>query len=320
MERAEALSVLSFLLARGSSVFGGSEREPESAVVLVTGIPFEATTSYLPGTRLAPQFIREASANIEFYSLRAGLDVDEVPIADLGDVAPTLDVEKMLDTVSRVAEALAAAYSAPPDRLPVYLGGEHTVTLGILRGLTRIGLPEPPCVVSLDAHLDMRDEYLGQRLGHANVMRRAAELVGAERIAVIGARAFAREEFDYAAASGAVVVDVAEARGGPREAARRVLKRLSAAGCGHLHLTVDMDVFDPGFAPGVGNPEPEGLAPGEAFDMIHEVIGEAVRSGLSVSVDVVELSPPGDCGRATSALAAKTVVEAIAAWYVAKRR
>ncbi len=320
MERRDALSILGFLLTRGNGVFGGSEREPDNAEVLVVGIPFEATTSYLPGTRLAPQFIREASANIEFYSLRARLDVDEVPIADLGDVAPLLDVEKMLDSISRVVEAVAAAYSAPPDRLQVYLGGEHTVTLGILRGLTRIGLPEQPCVVSLDAHLDMRDEYLGQRLGHANVMRRAAELVGAERIAVIGARAFAREELDYAAASGAAVVDVIEAGRNPRMAAQRALKQLYAAGCGHLHLTVDMDVFDPGFAPGVGNPEPEGLAPGEVFDIIHEVVGSAVRSGLSVTLDVVELSPPGDCGRATSALAAKTVVEAIAAWHAAKRR
>ncbi len=318
MEAEEAKSIIELYTSRGALLFAGSDSPIDSSDVVVVGVPYEETTSFLPGTRFGPSAVREASVGIEFYSLRAGVDLDEaVRFHDLGDVAPVYGTQRMVERVARVVEAVSSIYTMPSSgRLLVLLGGEHTITLGVYRGLRRV-VAGGVCIVSLDAHLDMRDEYLGERYGHANVMRRIMD-EGGRVLAVIGARAFAGEEIRYAASRGVRVVYPDEAERAAGQGVEGLHELVNLRGCSHLHVTVDMDVYDPAYAPGVGNPEPEGITPRAAFNLIHGLALLAAEAGVSMSFDVVELSPPNDCGRVTSSLAAKTVVEASAAFWRAK--
>ncbi|GAB6148205.1 agmatinase [Stetteria hydrogenophila] len=289
--------------------FGGSRRPLEQSEYFLFGAPFDSTASYRTGQRWGPEAIRRASAFIEFYSLRAGFDVDEIPVADVGDVAVVYgDARATVSRVERVVEALAST-----GRIPVMLGGEHTVTLGAVRGLARAG--RLPCLVVFDAHFDLRSEYAGLRLSHATVMRRIIEEVGPERVVYVGVRGFAQEELDYARRRGEVkfytVRDVMIM--GEVNVAASIRKDLKD--CRHVYVTVDIDVLDPAYAPGVGNPEPEGFTTFTLYEIIHGVV-----DGRLAGFDVVEVSPPHDCGGVTAAAAAKTVVEVVAAREAARRR
>ena len=303
---------LSGVASRDPLVFGGVDYPFETSHVLVIGVPFEATTSYKPGTRFGPEAIRRAAANIEFYSARAGIDVEEVAIHDAGDVPVSSLVR---ETLARVEEAAAAAARYAGDRLPVFLGGEHTITYGVVRGLRR-SLGGDICLAVVDAHLDLREEYLGDPYSHACVMRRVAE-EGLALPAYYGVRAYTRQELLYAREKGMLLL-------GPLEPGRRageaLASRLLDGRCRHLHISVDMDGYDPAYAPGVGNPEPEGLTPTQVFDMLHTLVARSLDAGLTLSLDVVETSPVNDCNDITSVLAAKTVVETVAAWWKGRGR
>lgn len=289
--------------------FGGSRRPLEASEYLLFGVPLDSTSSYRTGQRWGPEAVRRASAFIEFYSLRAGFDVDEVPVADVGDVVVAYgDVHATLSRVESVVGALAST-----GRIPVALGGEHTITLGVLRGLRRAG--KTPCLVVFDAHFDLRSDYMGVRLSHASVLRRILEDVGPERVVYMGVRGFSSEELEYARRRGEVrfyttrdVMLMGEVN--VAAAARKDLRD-----CRHLYVTVDMDVLDPAYAPGVGNPEPEGFTTFTLYELIHGVVDARI-----VGFDVVEVAPPHDCGDKTAVAAAKTVVEIIAAREASRRR
>lgn len=289
--------------------FGGSRRPLEQSEYFLLGVPFDSTASYRSGQRWGPEAVRRASAFIEFYSLRAGFDVDEVPIADVGDVAVVHgDAYATVTRVERVVEGLASR-----GRIPIVLGGEHTATLGVLKGLRRAG--RRPCLVVFDAHFDLRSEYAGSRLNHATVMRRIVEDVGPERLVYVGVRGFSPEELEYARRRGEVsfytVRDVAVM--GEVNVAASVRRDLR--GCREVYVSIDIDVLDPAYAPGVGNPEPEGFTTFTLYEIIHGVV-----DGRLAGFDVVEVAPPHDCGGSTAAAAAKTVVEVVAAREAARRR
>lgn len=294
--------------------FGGARRPLERSRYVVYGVPLDATASFRGGQRWGPLEARKASAMIEFYSLRAGLDVDEVPIADVGDVAvPPGDAAS---AVSRAEEA--ALWLAGEGRVPVMLGGEHTATLGALRGIRRAG--RNPCMLVFDAHFDLRAEYLGVRLSHATVMRRAVETLSPPLVAYVGVRAFSGEELAYARSNPKVKYYTTRdiQRMGEVNVASNLAGGLAAAGCDSLYVTVDLDVLDPAHAPGVGNPEPEGITPFTLYEILHSTIASA---GLPLAgADVVELAPPHDCGGITAVAAAKTVVEIVAAEEARLRR
>ncbi len=272
----------------------------------VVGAPLEETVTFRPGTRFAPRAIREASAYIEYWSLRGGIDVDEeARFYDAGDVAGEQPLEKHLEELSYTVARLF-----DEEKPIVVLGGEHTVTLGVVRGLVEAGAR--PCILHLDAHLDMRREYGGRRLSHATFMRLVVEETGAPLVTA-GYRAVVREELEYARARRVGLVDAytLEEQGWTAIASR--LESMLDS-CTHLHVTLDMDVFDPGYAPGVSNPEPEGASPRRVLDTVFYAARLAARRGKTLSMDVVEVSPPYDCGGVTAVLAAKAVVEAAAGY------
>ena len=261
------------------------------AEVVILGVPMDHTTSFRPGAREGPLAIRQASEGLESYSPRWEADLEELRLADAGDlVLPWGDVEGSLELIRSWVGRLAG-----PGRCLVLLGGEHLLTLGALQALA----PRHPGlrVVQLDAHLDLRDDYLGRRLSHATVMRRAAELVGLGGIAGVGVRSGTAQEWELRRQTHPV------GEGSLLEQVRRLLPWLAR---GPFYLTVDIDVADPAYAPGTGTPEPGGAG---AWELL-EAVG-LLASCRPVALDVVEVCPSRDLSGVTALLAAKLVREAL---------
>jgi agmatinase len=292
-------------ITQASRRFAGIEGSEKSRYRIL-GVPFDSSTSYRPGTRFGPDAIRQAAAALESnsYFIKDVYLEDAAPF-DEGDVVVSIgDVSETLARVERAVEEVAGR------GVPILLGGEHTITLGALRALSRAR----PCLVVFDAHLDLRDEYLGLRLGHATFMRRLLETSPPPKVIYVGARAFSREEVEAIRRSSITVRWAQDFVSlGPVNVASGIVSELSR--CESLYVSVDMDVFDPAYAPGVGNPEPLGLTPMDVLTVINRIVDERL-----VGADVVEVSPPYDVGGSTSALAAKVVLEIILKHYATASR
>ena len=300
------MGIADLYLSRASMVFGGVEVPPSKAVAIIVGIPYDFTSSYRPGSRFGPQAIRAAAANIEFYSLRASRDVDDYGISDLGDIMLPINPR---DALRRIEEVVYETMASHKDKLLLSLGGEHTITIATYAASKRIN--NSTCLLVFDAHFDLRDQYMEDPYSHACVLRRIIEKYGPGNVMVIGVRAFSREELEYARRKGVEYVTPIDIRLlGVRGVINKVHRWLDKNNCNNLYVSIDMDVFDPAYAPGVGNPEPEGLAPWQLYDILYKAV---LESGTDIlAADIVEVSPPHDCNGITSILAAKTAVELIA--------
>jgi agmatinase len=279
----------------GSRQFAGSKRHNSKFAVM--GIPMDITSSYRPGSRFAPGAIREAAGFIEFYSVRTGVDMSEFGFDDVGDVIlhPS-DVEINL---RRIKDAASFVYRK--GKFLISIGGEHTITTGVVSALN----PEDTCVLSFDAHLDLRDEYMNYKYDHACVMRRLSEM--GFKIMEVGNRGISKEEIEYANKAGIPFITSHQVKLlGPREVSRKILTHFS--GCRNVYISLDMDSIDPAYAPGVATPEPEGLDPSTVLDIIDLIIDKR-----TVGFDVVEVSPPFDHSGITAVLGAKMILEVAAA-------
>ncbi|MEM0086567.1 MAG: arginase family protein, partial [Zestosphaera sp.] len=244
-------------------VSGDRKRNPLSFV----GVPFDSTNSFRSGSRFAPIHIRLASHSLETYSFRNGLALEENPPVDEGDVAVVHgNAEATLRNVSAVAEELFK------NRKTAFVGGDHIITYGIIKGfLNAIG--KPPCVLVLDAHLDFRPDYLGFRYSHACATRRTSEVVGVKNLMVLGFRAVDSRELREAREAGLNMINSYELnRMTLREVVSKVRDFLTT--CSHTYVSLDMDVIDPAYAPGVSTPEPEGLQPTLVIDLLTNIIDE----------------------------------------------
>jgi len=257
----------------------------ESAIV---GIPFDGTASFRPGSRFGPQAIRDASQSLETYSTFLDRDLHGRDYIDWGDLelAPGR-VDLMLESVENVVNEVLAQ-----ELKPIILGGEHTATLGVVRSLLN-KLPEL-VLVQLDAHADYKEDYMGDSLNHATVMRRIAELIPPERIFRIGTRSGTRKELSDAG----VNVPVEESFN-PRDLEginRNIPHDLP------VYVTLDLDVFDPSLMPGVGNPEPNGLTWREFIQF-----SRVMTYKNFVGFDVMELTPQFDPTGVSAIVAASAV-------------
>jgi agmatinase len=281
------------LFVSQSNVFGGIQKSFDKAKYVVFGVPFDVTSTYRTGARFGPNAIRQASQNIETYSFRSGIDVEDLALHDLGDLHVSTSPKRTADMLKLVVEDLLAA-----KKMPVAIGGEHTITLGILRGLG--DKARETAVVSFDAHLDVRKEYQGLTLSHTTFMRVINEEVMSAKIVEVGTRAVSKEELAYAKQAG---IDFFTSQLIRKEGAAQVIKRLKEelAPYERLYLTVDMDVLDPAFAPAVQNPEPEGIETHTLLDISCALCDKRV-----VGFDVVEIAPVYDQG--ISAVAAAKVM------------
>jgi agmatinase len=233
--------------------------------------------------------------NIETYSLRTGVDIERVPIHDVGDLHVVDDVSETLRRLSLVTKDILSS-----GKTPIMIGGEHTMALGLVRSL-----PKSVGVLSLDAHGDLRDEYGGGKLSHATVLRRISEVVGADGIFVCGVRALCSEEVDFIEKNKVSHITPWEMR---ELGITKLQKRVTefTAKFNHIYLTIDSDVLDPAFAPGVANPEFNGITP----DELMVLIGAAATNRM-IGFDLVEVCPNYDTG-ATAVAAARTIFETIA--------
>lgn len=262
-----------------------SSDETSDPVAIVFGVPFDSTHSYKPGTRFGPDAIRDAFNNIEIFHPQFQLDLESINIDDLGNTKHTVVAEKMLEMVQKITTELLQR-----NKQLIILGGEHLITLG-----TYMSFPKETGYLVFDAHYDLRNEYADTKLSHASYLRRIVEKRGAENIVHIGARAFVKEELTFLTENKIKTISDKDIRegNGPR------LIKDAISTFDKIYTSFDLDVLDPAFAPGVGNPESVGITSRELFDMIHSLGDKQV-----IGVDIVELNPTHDNG-VTASLAAK---------------
>ena len=276
--------------------FTGISSTYDKSSFVFFGVPYDKTSTYKAGSKFAPGALRDISANMELYSVRSDVDLEKVAVHDWGDVDI---VEDLVETLGRVKSVCSELLDAK--KIPIMVGGEHSITKAAADTL-----PEDTCLVSFDAHLDLRDEFLGEKLSHATFMRRVSERLGSDHLMEIGVRAFSKSELDFTMKSGVTIITPQDLRkGGLQKTAQRIKGFLS--GFSHSYVTVDIDVLDPAFAPGVGNPEPDGLSTDELLTLV-----DATMEKNTVGFDLVEVSPQLDSGQ-TAAVGVKVIFEAIAA-------
>ena len=283
------------LFVSQSNVFSCHQKPFEKADYVILGIPFDVTSTYRTGARFGPNAIRQASLSIETYSFRTGIDIEDLQLHDLGDLDISTDTKKTLERLELVIKDILEA-----GKTPVTIGGEHTITLGVLKGLG--DKTSKTAIVSFDAHLDIRNEFLGLKLSHTTFMRRINEEVKPAKIIEVGTRAVCREELNYAEKAGIEFFTAQQIRTEGREQIAKKLKE-KLAGYERIYLSVDMDVLDPAYAPAVQNPEPEGLETHTLLDILCNICDKRL-----IGFDTVEVAPHYDNG-VSAIQAAKIIFE-----------
>jgi len=269
----------------------GASDDFTGADLVIIGAPMDFTVTFRPGARLGPQHVRLLSEGLEEYSPCLDRNLKDYRYFDAGDIIlPPGNVQQSLERISSAVE-----YVVGQEKPVLLLGGEHLISLPAIQAVSRF-YPEL-AIIHLDAHLDLRDEYLEQPLCHATVMRRVAEIVGGLNIYQLGIRSGTGEEFAYARKHTNLYVNELLF---PLEKITSFLKNRP------VYLTVDIDVLDPAYAPGTGTPEPGGCQSSEIIKAIH-----CFRDLRVVGMDIVEVNPVYDLSGSTSILAAKLVREAI---------
>ena len=264
----------------------------EQASVVVLPVPYDATTSYKAGAREGPEAIISASRELEDYDTELACEPPSVGIYTALPLEPHLgSPEAMVDRVARAVETLARA-----DKLPVVLGGDHSVTIGTISALAP--LHPDLSVLYLDAHADFRDDYLGTRWGHASAARRVSEICP---VTLVGVRSMSQEEADTLRSSDKVQL-FPYAGQLTDETCDAVADSLS----GPVYVSVDLDVLDPSLMAAVGTPEPGGLGWYPLLRLLRLV---AERHPI-VGFDVVELAPregPASCAYIAAKLVYKLI-------------
>jgi agmatinase len=280
-------------LERKAFFMGSSDSLEDSSKVII-GLPMDFTTSFRPGTRLAPFRVREVSEGVEEYSIYQDRSLDEISFYDAGDVSiPFGNVVESLHRMELTALDLLAMH-----KKMFSIGGEHLVSLPVIKAYQK-SYPEL-VVIQMDAHADLREDYLGEALSHATVMRHVLQLVGERNLFQLGIRSATREELQYAAKASNLYLDCF------LTALEEIKDKVGGR---PTYITLDIDVLDPAFAPGTGTPEAGGVSSRELIQMLNGL------SGLNVvGFDMVEISPPFDVGDNTSILGAKIMREALLAF------
>ena len=258
----------------------------------IFGGPFDSTHSYKPGCRFGPDVIRDAFNNIEIFHPNLQVDLEIANIKDYGNIQHTVVATEMLEMVEKITNELRK------EKKPlVILGGEHLLTLG-----SYMSFPKEVGYVVFDAHYDLRDEYANTKLSHAAYLRRIVEKRGADNIVHVGARSFVKDELEFLTKNKINSISDKEIRLG--NACRQLKDSISTFD--ELYVSIDLDVVDPAFAPGVGNPEAVGITSRELYDLVTSLENKKI-----VGSDVVELNPSFDNG-STASLAAKMISTIIA--------
>ncbi|GHU45824.1 agmatinase [Clostridia bacterium] len=266
----------------------GCDMPYKDADIVVFGAPFDGTCSNKPGTRFAGQAVRDESFGIETYSPYLDRDLEDLRIADIGELdLPFGNTARVMKSIYGCVKKIVSA-----GKKPVMIGGEHLVTLPAVKAMHE-AYPNLR-LVHFDAHADLRDEYLGESLSHACVIRRCYEILGKDRIFQFGIRSGTRDEFLWAETHTRLTKFTLDG----------IARIRALVGDNPVYLTVDLDVLDTSVFPATGTPEAGGIMWGELLQGMRDVGQTAI-----VGADLCEYSPPYDTGRVCAALTAKTLRE-----------
>jgi len=278
-----------------NNLFADANSDYRTARYVICGVPFDGTSSFRKGSRLAPQEMRAASYNFETYNSFFDIDLTDVKIHDAGDLEVASTIDETLELIS-----IEAKKYIRDAKIPIMLGGEHSLTLPFVNACKN-KYPDLGFVV-LDAHMDLREEYYGEKNSHACISRHILENV-TQKYASVGIRSGNKEEYDYVKENKIKVFSAEDVfSNGIESVIDDIRKEIN----GPIYLSLDMDAIDPAYAPALGTPEPYGLTPRD----VREVI--SCLSPKIVGFDLVEIAPAYDSG-GTSILGAKFVRDFIAA-------
>ena len=266
-----------------TSSFPSNAKNMKDAKVVVFGVPLDSTVDYLPGTRFGPKIIREAANFIEPFDIHLQKNLlERMNIIDIGDIEPVRgNAEKTLERVEGQFKEITKR-----KKFPVMLGGEHLISLGAVKAL-----PKGAKIISFDAHYDLKEVWEGSEFTHNTWLRRASEIVGKKNVCIIGVRCGDEFEDEY---SKGILVNPS-------------FKQLEGFVKGKdVYLSVDMDVFDPSIAPGVGTPEPDGMKYHEFVERVKVIC----NFGSILGLDVAEARPLGE-NKITEILAGKAIFKVL---------
>jgi len=265
------------------------------------GVPLDIGTSNRAGTRHGPRQIRAESCMLRPYNMATrAAPFDSLSVADIGDVAiNTFDLKKSVGIIEKGFDDILRH-----DCIPLTLGGDHTLTLPILRAMAKVH--GPVALIHVDAHADINDEMFGEKIAHGTPFRRAVEenLLAADKVFQIGLRGsgYTADDFDWSRRQGFTVVTAEECWN--RSLTPLMEKVRAAIGSHPVYLTYDIDSLDPAFAPGTGTVEIGGLTTWQALEIIRGCRDLDLKGG-----DLVEVSPPYDPSGNTALIGANLLYE-----------
>jgi agmatinase len=257
-------------------LFADSSSDYASSKYVLRGILFDGTSSFRTGSRWAPEAVRKASHNFEPYEFDCNSELLDLLVHDMGDTEYG-NLDEMIADLAASTSCLAK-----DGKVPITLGGEHSITFACVKGLAN---DKELTAVIFDAHLDFKKNYLGNEYGHACVAWNIYQL-GVPLI-LVGIRSGSREEYQDALGSSAVYTMGQVRRAGIERIVRRIMSSVKTRAA---YLSIDMDVLDPAYAPGVGNPEPYGMTPLELRTAIR------MLSPRVIGFDMAEITPDYDMG------------------------
>ncbi|MGB5329421.1 MAG: agmatinase [Gammaproteobacteria bacterium] len=269
--------------------------------VAFVGVPFDIGTSNRAGARFGPRQIRTESCLIRPYNMATrAAPFDSLQVADIGDVAiNTFNLEKSVAIIEQAYDEILEQGCKP-----LTMGGDHTISLPILRALKK--QHGPIGIVHVDAHADINDHMFGERIAHGTPFRRAIEegLIEPARMVQIGLRAsgYEADDFDWPREQGVRVVQAEECW---YQSLKPLMEEVRAQlGAGPVYLTFDIDGLDPAYAPGTGTPEIGGLTVHQGLEIVRGCRGLDVVGG-----DLVEVAPAYDTSGNTALVAANLLFE-----------
>ncbi len=276
------------MMEKNTHTFIGCDSSYEESKVVLFGAGYDGTTSYRPGARFAGQVIRNESYGLESYSIYQDKDLLDYKFFDAGELElPFSGPERPLKEITAFTEDILN-----DNKVPFMIGGEHLVTLGAVTAVSKV-FPDLH-ILHFDAHADLREEYLGEPLSHACVIRRCHELVGDQKIFQFGIRSGDREEFRWGKDHVKTQLFNFD---GLKETAK-------ALGNKPVYFTLDLDILDPSIFPGTGTPE----AGGVSFKELLQALAIVSKCNI-VGLDVTELSPVYDQSGCSTAVACKIIRE-----------
>lgn len=273
-------------------------KEPQEANFTIVGLPFDEASSYRKGSALAPNKLRDISYHIP-PTTEEGQPIAGISLVDVGDWLPQgLNQEEYFAQVEEKAEMLFGK------TFPIFIGGDHSVTIPVLRAINR-AFSEPIGIVHLDAHMDVCYILDGNILSHGCTHRRGFELdaFSLENTYFVGIRSFESQELEFLKDKHANIYTSRELfETGASVIAEEIVLKLS--GLNKIYLTIDIDILDPAFAPGTGTPKSGGISSRELLEILRVLCKLPL-----IGMDIVELSPPLDCSDITAFAAQRAITE-----------